>query len=74
MFEVRRVNLQRLHIFETRASLIKIFECERGGGKLKIVFLTSGIKQSCRTRQLLKTALQDSLFEEKVPPGLFEAE
>ena len=68
------MNLQKSHLLEARAKLIKIFECERGGGKLKIVFLTSGINQSRHTRHSLKTVPQDSLFLEKVPPGLFEAE
>ena len=68
------MNSQRLHISEARYNLIKIFECERGGGKLKIVFLTSGINQSRHTRHSLKTVPQDSIFLEIVPPGLFEAE
>ena len=68
------MNLQKLHEFKAGDNLIKIFECERGGGKLKIVFLTSGINQSCHARHSLKIALQESLFLEKVPPGLFEAE
>ena len=68
------MNIQKLHEFKAGDNLIKIFECERGGGKLKIVFLTSGINQSRHTRHSLKTVPQDSLFLEKVPPGLFEAE